>query len=213
MHFSAGNDLKLNFPPAALAELLRRYASECERLSEHFRPLQIEAKKLFERLGQRQSENKLRTVWTKHFNPRLREFRNTLDPLGGMRLTGAVFPQLDDEFATAVDLAVKKYRAAKDNPNDPRSAPWRRLDHYPIGDAIVFSEYLPDMRRSRGRPKGKGRVVEKTALLADMEALVASGEKPTAAAKQLLMADGTTAGLKHRADYLVKLFRRRARAE
>ena len=208
-----GDDLRLNFPLAALADILRRFSSESERLSEQLRPFQIEAVRLLEPLSQHQTTYASRIFRAKQFKARLGDFRKILAPLGDVRLMGPDLPQWDDEFAAAVDIAVKKHRAAKENPDDPRSAPWRRLHHYPIGDAIVFSEYLPDMRRSRGRPKGKGRVVEKTALFVDMEALVARGETPTAAARQVLIADGKTAGLKHRADYLVKLFRRRARAE
>lgn len=109
------------------------------------------------------------------------------------------------------EAIMKRMRAAKDRPHDPKSKIWETA----IGDltprqASIFWRYLPDPLARRGRPAGHGRVVRDDELLAELRARVeGGGVKPTTAARELLVARGVKAdaGLKNRADHLVKLLR------
>lgn len=107
---------------------------------------------------------------------------------------------------------LDRYRAARAlSPDDPKAEPWSVLidADLTVRQLRKVESYFPDPRARRGRPKGDGPVSTDEALFADLEERVAAGERPTTAAKALLVDRGVDAGLKGKADHLVRAWRKK----
>lgn len=105
------------------------------------------------------------------------------------------------EFFREIGQITKRIRAAKRLPDDhPKKVPWLALLDIPDEHIFLFSRFLPDPLKSKGRRRGSKIPGEHFSELARR---VATGEKPTPAAKAIVGGD------KHRADYLVKEWRKR----
>jgi hypothetical protein len=72
-------------------------------------------------------------------------------------------------FLVKTEDVMKRYRAARANPKNPKSKPWLVIDGLPVHLVLEASliKYLPDPSAKRGAPPGGGRVQK---LLAKVEA-------------------------------------------
>lgn len=108
------------------------------------------------------------------------------------------------EFFHEVGEITKRIRAAKRLPDGhPKREPWVALLDIPDKHIFLFSRFLLDKAdplKAKGRP-AQSKIPDKH--IAAITRRVARGEKPTPAAKALVGGD------KHRADYLVKQWRKR----
>jgi hypothetical protein len=118
-----------------------------------------------------------------------------------LRLTGWMVQQIED---------------AKDNPSHRRARVWLMVQHLTPKEIAVLLPYvimdMPDLRipRRKGRP---GRTAASTLEMTEQLAkrINNTGELPTTAAKRLLAGYGFRGpDLKGRADYLVRLWKKRA---
>lgn len=160
-------------------------------------------------------------------NKRLEQFDNSLSAIGFPAIPSLKLTLLDvDQVRGRVDrftefceehdfkTVMRNFKQSQVMPRNKKSDAWRALDQLSPQDAIAIAPYLPSLICKRGRPKGAGTVArEHDMLMAEMKRLVESGMKPTTAARKILKSQGYTAGVKHRADYLVRKFRADQKAE
>jgi hypothetical protein len=71
-----------------------------------------------------------------------------------------------------------------------------------------IAEIMHRLPGSPGRPRGTGPIANDAELLAELTARTNKGEKPTSAAMAILKERGVKAGLKNRADHLVRVWKR-----
>ena len=109
-----------------------------------------------------------------------------------------------------VETCMVQYRAARKNPSDPRSKLWLEVaSDLNINKAIMLREVLPKPATRLGRPR-KSKIGQNVEIFAEMTALIELGDDPTPAAKRVLLARGVSQDqLKNKADYIVKLWKRR----
>ncbi len=106
---------------------------------------------------------------------------------------------------------IDRYEASKVTSDIKKKLAWEHIAPMTPLQAMHHWPYLPNPLKVKGRPKG-GPVATNDALFARMDSLVDEGKKPTTAARIVLKEQGVKLhSLKGRADYLVRLWKKRAK--
>jgi hypothetical protein len=116
-------------------------------------------------------------------------------------------PAIPERVLQQADEVFDRCKAALRRPaDDPIRKAWRHVEGLSLSELYDHYRYLPDpRRRDRGRPSGSGRLAKH---LPELERRIKAGEKPTSAANEILRSAGVVAGLKGRADALVRLWKK-----
>ena len=121
------------------------------------------------------------------------------------RVVRAIKRALRNVDLEKAERTIERYKAAmRLKPGHDTHEAWSVVGDLTPRELGKIERYLP---KAPGRPKGTRHAVTPE-LLAELESRTNNGEQPTPAAMAILKSTGIKAGLKGRADHLVRVWKR-----